>query len=186
MTKRYFQRTRWATFTYAGTTYTFDHLDERQLTVRRPNGDEHIMVVTFADHCFTRDAQPGDDPALHFPGCSRTPAGCFDIDRYELSRAINQHIDYVIHGQVYLMKGNNFAIVHAVDLAGNPVEYGIFFALDPVKGIEGIDLHMRVRSAYPYTEQRPTTYGKVRFSALVDLRLKNRYPTLNTSQRRRW
>jgi hypothetical protein len=66
------------------------------------------------------------------------------------------------------------------------VNYGIVFSLDRVKGLAGIDLHMRVKTAYPFTQKQPTTYGSTRFKVLVDLRMRNKYPGLNTCQHWRW
>jgi len=53
--------------------------------------------------------------------------------------------------------------------------YGIVFSLDPVKGLP-VDLHMRVKTAYPCDERDIVTFGSVRFRHLVSLRMQRKRP----------
>jgi hypothetical protein len=185
MSGPYIQKRSWPAFVYQGRIYDRGHLDEYQFVVQDQHGTTRTVIVTFGDHCFTREFEPGDPAALIYPGCSRNP-GCFCVERYAYSLDIVQHISAAAIGKVWLLKEHHFAVIPAVTLAGKTVDYGIVFNLDRVSGLEGIDLHMRVKTAYPFTKKRPTTYGSTRFKVLVDLRMRNKYPSLNTSQHRRW
>lgn len=185
MTGPYLQKSSWPSFTYQGTTYSLTHLDEYVFSAQDQSGANRNIVVTFDDHCFTRNCECGDPPDLRYPGCSRNP-GCFCFDRYTCSLGITQHISAATSGNVWLLKGSHFAIIPGVLFQGVIVDYGIVFNLDRVTGLHEIDLHMRVKSAYPFTQKKPTTYGRTRFKVLIDLRMRNKYPALNTSQHRRW
>lgn len=165
---------RWPTFAYGGGTYSFDHLDEYVFTVVDTDKIERRIAVSFSDHCFTRSPEPGDDPALAYPLSDRRP-GHFSVDRYERSRSLRAHIASSVSGKVWVVQGGNFAVIPTVDSAGVPTYYGIMFSLDRVKGLP-VDLQMRVRSAFPYGDDRPVTYGHVRFRHLVTLRMKGKVP----------
>ena len=79
-----------------------------------------------------------------------------------------------------MLNGENCAFLPTVDAAGNRYLYAVVFSLDPVTGLEA-DLHMRVRSAYPCETGIIPTYGKVRFSHLVRLRVIRQHPKRVTS-----
>ena len=84
-----------------------------------------------------------------------------------------------------LIYAESFAIIATVDRSGHPTYYGIVFGLDRVKGLS-VDLRMRVKTAFPYTDREPVAYGQVRFRNLVELRMKGKSPPLITGQRRNW
>jgi len=179
----YFQHASWAPFVYQGVTYDLTHLDEYEFTVKDTGDVDRRIAVTFADHCFTRKPEPGDDPALVYPGSDRRP-GHFSFDRYPHTFGLVEHIAHAARGQVWSVQGDNFAVVPVVDHAGKRVLYGIVFSLDRVKGLP-VDLHMRVKTAYPATEKDIVTFGSVRFRHLVALRIAGKRPGRITDRRRK-
>ena len=179
----YFQTVSWPAFTYQGVTYSLTHLDEYEFTVKDTDGVERRIAVTFADHCFTRKPEPGDDPALVYPASDRQP-GHFCIDRYHLSLALAGHLSQAARGKVWTVRDDTFAVIPIVDYVGKRMLYGILFSLDRVKGLP-VDLHMRIKTAYPCTEKDIQTFGEVRFRHLVALRMKGKNPGRITSQHRR-
>jgi len=92
--------------------------------------------------------------------------------RYRLSLGIRKHIAHASDSKVWNASGENFIIIVAADQNGKPVNYGVFFSLDPVKGLP-VDLHMRVRTAFP-SEEKIATFGAVRFRNLMALRVKGK------------
>jgi hypothetical protein len=96
----YFQKQPWRAFSYQGTTYDLSHLDEFLFSVQDQRGVVRTIVVTFEDHCFTRDWEQGDHASLIYPGCSRNP-GCFDFDRYACSLGIAQRLTAAASRKVY-------------------------------------------------------------------------------------
>jgi hypothetical protein len=176
MPRPYFPKNSWQPFVHQGTSYDLAHLNEYEFTVVDTEKQSRVIVVTFADHCFTRKQKLGDDPALIYPDSDRNP-GIFCFKRYALSRELRAHIARAAVGSVWNVKGDNFAAVPIVDSAGQLVQYGIVFSLDPVSGLP-VHLHMRVKSAHPRDEQELDTFGKVRFMHLVALRAKGERPRL--------
>jgi hypothetical protein len=57
----YFSKT-WAAFVYRETAYTLAHLYEYEFVIEDAAHCQRRIVVTFADHCFTRSPVSGDDP----------------------------------------------------------------------------------------------------------------------------
>lgn len=180
----YFQRRSWPAFVYQGVTYSLRHLDEYTFRVVDTGRVERQIAVTFGDHCFTRTPAPGDDPALRYPDSDRNP-GYFCFDRYTLSRDLITHIGSAAAGKVWTMQHDSLAIIPTVEHLGKPTYYGIIFSLDPVKGLP-VDLHMRVKTAFPYTLDRPVTYGHTRFKHLVALRMSRKMPGRITGQQGKW
>jgi hypothetical protein len=174
MSGPYFQKHRWPDFAYQGQRYGLSHLDEYVFSTDDSQAVMRQIVVTFEDHCFTREWEAGDDAALIYPPSSRKP-GCFCIDRYQHSLQLPTHIQRAAGGAVWNIQGDNFAIVPTVTQEGLKVLYGIVFSLDPVKGLP-VDLHMRVKTAYPCDEKDIVTYGSVRFRHLVTLRMQKKRP----------
>jgi hypothetical protein len=170
----YFDKTSWPSFVHLGTTYGLGHLDEYEFAVVDTDDQSRVIAVTFADHCFTRAQEPGDEPALIYPASDRKP-GVFCFTRYTLSLGLVGHIAHAAAGNVWSIPSENFAAVPVVDRSGNPVLYGIVFSLDPVKGLP-VDLHMRVQTAYPVDEKELVTFGHVRFRHLVALRMRGERP----------
>ena len=171
----YFHKTGWSSFDVRGTTYTLDHLKEYAFTVSDSTGQRRTIAVTFRDHCFTRAPEHGDDRALYYPGSDRKP-GVFCFKRYRFSLDLVSHIERATAGKAWSLDSENFAAVPVVDDAGQPMLYGIIFSLDRVKGLQEVDLHMRVETAYPIDEKELSTFGHVRFSHLVTLRMDNKRP----------
>jgi len=165
-------------------TFDLTHLDEYEFNVESTGSiDRQVAIaVTFADHCFTRTPEPGDDPALVYPDSDRRP-GHFSFDRYHHTFGLVEHIAQAAQGQVWNVQGTSFAVVHGVDHSGNRVSYGIVFSLDRVKGLP-VDLHMRVKTAYP-APKPPLTFGSVRFRNLVQLRMQGKSPKRITTPDRK-
>jgi hypothetical protein len=178
----YFPNSSWTAFVYRGAPYSLDHLNEYEFTAVDTDKIARKIAVTFADHCFTRDPQPGDDPALVYPASDRHP-GHFCFERYQLSIGLVGHIAFAAAGKVWTVDGGNFAALSVIDQSGRTVFYGIVFSLDRVSGLP-VDLHMRVKTAYPM-DDGITTFGSVRFRHLVALRMKNRRPGRIAGERRR-
>jgi hypothetical protein len=182
MSGPYFQPSGWPVFIYRGASYNLSHLNEYVMCVVDAAKQSRNIVVTFTDHCFTREPEPGDDPLLAFPGCSRGK-GHFCFRRYGLSLKIRKHIDYAVGGKVWATSRENYAAVPTEDMDGHTILYGIIFSLDPATGFAGIHLHMRVRSAYP-VDDTLATFGNVQFSNLVRLRMANKHPKKITGRNR--
>jgi hypothetical protein len=185
----YFQKSPWTPFVHGGTTYDLSHLDEFEFSVTDSNAQERRIAVTFSDHCFTRDYEPNDDPALFYPGGSRTP-GVFSFDRYRHSLDIGLHIARAVRGKVwnasrYHGYQENFAAVPTVNHEGKRVLYAILFSLERGGKDLLIALHMRVRTAYPCDERAVPTFGEVRFSNLVALSMQGKSPARITDPHRR-
>lgn len=185
MSNSVFQKQQWRPFTYGGETYVLSELDEFQFVVSDSQGNARRIVVTCSDHCFTRERAALDTPELIYPGSSRSP-GIFDFDRYQCTQNLRAHLALASQGKVYLSREEMFVDIRDLDLHGQSADYAIFFSLDPVKGIEGIDLHLRVRTAFPIDRRTTMTFGQTRFKTLVELRMKGKYPKLNSDRRRRW
>lgn len=182
MPSPYFHKSPWQPFAYQGVTYDLTHLDEYEFSILDTDKVTRHIAVTFSDHCFTRDPEHGDDPLLIYPKCSRTP-GHFCVVRYGLSLSIRKHIAVAVNGQVWNGVGENFVIISAADQNGRSVTYGVFFSLDRAKGLP-VDLHMRVRTAFP-ADTKIATFGAVRFRNLVALRMKGKRPGKVTGQHRK-
>jgi hypothetical protein len=181
----YFQKAPWTPFVHAGITYGLSHLDEYEFSITDTDAHERRIAVTFSDHCFTRDQETSDDPALIYPGSSRKN-GVFCFHRYQHSLGIAAHIAHATEGKVWIASDyhETFAIVPVVDQAGRMHLYAIIFSLDRVKA-QQIDLHMRIRSAYPCDQKPLATFGEIGFRRLVALRMKNKAPVRNNDQHRK-
>lgn len=182
MSGPYFQKQSWPAFVYQGVTYSLAHLDEYQVEVVDSRQVNRRIAVTFSDHCFTREPADGDDPALIYPASSRR-IGHFCVERYHLSLNLAQHVAHAAEGRVWIVRNAAFAAVPTVDHQGNKVLYGIVFSLDPVTGFP-VHLHMRIETAYPCDEADIVTYGNVRFSHLVKLRMERKSPKRNFDRHR--
>lgn len=181
MSGPYFQPT-WPAFVYQGAPYDLAHLNEYELTVNDTDRCDRRIAVTFSDHCFTRNPEPGDDAGLLYPASDRKP-GHFCFERYAQSFALTGHITTAVGGRVWTVRDNAFAIVPTVDQSGKRVFYTIMFSLDRVTGLP-VQLHMRIKTAYP-AEEPPVTYGDVRFRHLVALRMRRQSPGRIMSPHRR-
>ncbi len=171
----YFQHKSWAPFVYGGVSHDLAHLDEYELTIKDTGGVDRRIAVTFGDHCFTCEAQPGYNPTLVYPTSSRRP-GLFSFDRYHHSLGLVEHIAQATQGQVWSVGGDNFAVVSGVNHLGKQVSYNIIFSLDRVRRLPiPIDLRMHVKTAYPGLEP-PVTFGSTRFRHLVALRMQGKGP----------
>lgn len=178
MTNPYHQP-EWQPFSYGGHIYDLSHLKPFEFSVIDSSKVTRKIAVSFSDHCFTRSVGPGDQSDIIFPGCSRNP-GAFCTTRYANSLSLPGLIGTVRQHDVWMLSSENCAFIPTIDAAGNRHLYAIVFSLDPVKGLEA-DLHMRVRSAYPCEPDTIITYGKVRFSHLVRLRVNRQHPNRITS-----
>jgi hypothetical protein len=182
MSGPYFQKESWPPFAYQGQTYDFTHLDEYQVEANDSTGQARRIAISFSDHCFTREPVAGDDPALRYPESTRV-IGCFCVDRYQLSLNLAHHISRAVKGKVWIVRDTAFAAVPTIDHTGNKVLYGIVFSLIRVTGFP-VQLHMRVDTAYPCDEHDIITYGNVRFSQLIKLRMQHKSPKRNFDKHR--
>jgi hypothetical protein len=178
----YFRKESWRPFSYRGNVYTLVHLDEFEITVTDTAGTPRRISVTFGDHCFTK--RPVDpDPELVYPDSDRNP-GHFCFDRYALSLALPDHIRTATRGQVWNAAGDSFAVIPIVDNADREIVYRIVFSLERVKGLP-VDLHLRVKTAYPADNTPFATFGSIRFRHLVALVARNQKPKRITDARRK-
>jgi hypothetical protein len=179
----YFQKKQWSRFVYQDQCYGFDHLNEYVFCVKDSGANLRKIVVTFEDHCFTRNWKDGDEEALIYPACSR-PKGCFCIDRYQHSLELRKHIQWATSGQVWNIEDRNLAILPTITHHGRKLLYSIVFSLDRVTGLP-VDLRMRVRSAHQCDEKTPATFGNIRFPHLVTLRMQSKPLPKNFDHRRK-
>jgi hypothetical protein len=182
----YFQKSPWTPFVHAGTTYDLSHLDEYEFSVIDADAQERRITITFSDHCFTRDPVPSDDPALFYPDSDRRP-GAFCFTRYQHSLGLVGYIAHATQRKVWIASDyhETFAIVPIVDQVGQMHLYAIIFSLDRVYKVPQIDLHMRIRSAYPCDQKQLATFGEIGFQRLIALRMKNKAPVRNNDQHRK-
>jgi hypothetical protein len=182
MAGQYFRKESWRPFSYKGELYTLDHLDEFEIAVVDTSGTSRRIAVTFGDHCFTK--RPVDpDPQLVYSDSDRNP-GHFCFDRYALSLDLPNHMLTATQGQVWNAAGDSFAVIPVVDNAGREIVYRIVFSLERVKGLP-VELHMRVKTAYPADNTPFATFGSIRFRHLVALVAKNQKPKRITDERRK-
>ncbi len=174
MSRSYFQKTSWGSFSYQGQVYDLTHLDECQIEAVDSRKVTRRIAVTFSDHCFTREPRDGDDPVLVFPGSTRH-IGHFCVERYHLSLNLPAFVAQATAQRVWHLGHDGYAIVPTIDHEGNRVLYGIVFGLDRVTGLP-VDLHMRIKSAHPRDEREIVTYGLIRFAHLVTLRMQGKSP----------
>jgi hypothetical protein len=182
MSGPYFQKQSWSSFNYQGAIYDLTHLDEYEVEVTDSQGAKRKIAISFSDHCFTREPEASDDAALRFPSSTRV-VGHFCVERYQLSLGIREHLAYAMQGKVWIIEGENFAVIPTIDHQGNKILYGIIFSLDRVKKLP-VDLDMRVRTAYPCNMADIVTYGNVRFAHLVSLRMQSKRPNRNLTKHR--
>jgi hypothetical protein len=183
MSGPYFQKAPWPAFVYQDQRYCFDHLEEYIFCVNDAQSISRQIAVTFSDHCFTREWADGDDRQLIYPMSSRQ-SGCFCFDRYQYSLDIRRHIQWATNGNVWNSEGTNVAIIPTVIHQEQKMFYRILFSLDPVTGLP-MDLRMHVRSAHLCDKKAPDTFGHVRFSHLVSLRLQKKHPKKFFEHRRK-
>lgn len=183
MTKGYLVAPPWERFVVGETTYDLSHLNEYTFLAEDSGGDDRTIIVSYEDHCFTRKPNGPDDATPLFPGCSRED-GRFCAERFELSKEIRRHIEAALKGKVWNSTSDHYAIV-VIGEGDQKREYGIVFSLDRVKGIANVDLHMRIRTAHPRTEDPLETFGHVRFAHLIKLRMQNKRPPKNYDKHRK-
>jgi hypothetical protein len=184
MSGPYFQKQSWPPFAYEGITYDFTHLDEYQVEVEDSGKVTRRIAISFSDHCFTKEPEGGEDPALRYRASTR-PVGLFCQERYQHSLRLKELIGEAMEGRqkIWVIESDNFAAIPTVDHLGNRVLYGIIFSLDRVKKMP-VDLDMRVRTAYPCDEKAITTFGHVRFAHLVMLRMQSKRPNRRLERNR--
>jgi hypothetical protein len=183
MPKPYFKNSTWSPFIYDGNSYNLSHLDEYEFSIVDTTKTKRLIGVTFSDHCFTRKPTSDDNQALAFRGSTRKP-GLFCFKRYELSFGLIGHITNATNGCVWIVDGDNFAVLPIRDTEGQTSYYGIMFSLDRVSGLP-IDLHMRVKTAYLLDKKSLVEYGKVRFKMLVTLRMARKMPKRQRGHKRK-
>lgn len=167
---------RWAPFTTGSVDYTFDHLADFEFTCEDSDGVERAVLVSFTDHVFTRDAVAADQVGDAFPGCSRTPRGYLCPVRHRMSLRLPELIERVTRQRVWCLSGHDrYAQISVEDDQGIKQLYAVIFTLDRLKGRTQV-LQMLIRSAHICDRKTPDTFGEVRFTSLVKLRIENRHP----------
>jgi hypothetical protein len=182
MTKNFLLQAPWPPFVHGGKTFDLSHLNERVDYVVDSDKKKRTVLITFTDHCFTRNSEGEEDAAPQFPDCTRTD-GRFCTEHYTLSILLNDYINLSSLKNVWNTdKDEHYAIVRGVDHRGSRIEYAIIFSLDKLRGIQAeggarIELHMRVRTAHKREEGHAVeTFGSVRFSHLVKLVMEKKRP----------
>lgn len=165
----------WPPFIVGEDSYDLSHLNEEVLEVLDSSKVRRGVLVTYSDHCFTRDPLDEEDLAPSFPNCSRSD-GRFCAERYALSFDLPKIIRETAEGGVvWNTDGDHYAVVR-LNIGGESREYAVLFSLDRLKGFKNIHLHLRVRSAHPRNDDPIATFGSVRFAHLVRLRVANQRP----------
>jgi hypothetical protein len=176
---------RWAPFTIGGVSYTFEHLADFEFTCQDSDGVDRTVLVSFSDHVFTRDALSSDQAGDAFPGCSRRPHGYVCSVRYRMSFRLPELIVRFARQKVWCLSGQDrYAQVSVQDDQGIEHLYAIIFTLDRLKGGTQA-LRMLIRSAHICDRKTPDTFGEVRFTNLVKLRIENRHPRKISDRGRR-
>lgn len=183
MRRPYIQKTSWPDFFHGKQSYSLRHLDEYTFSVEDGQGIVRQVIVTFSDHCFTRKCPDNADPTLIYPASSRE-SGCFCFDRYGHSLHLLRHIEQASKGKVWNAGDGDYSIVPTVKRAGRKLLYNVVFILQPVTGLP-VGLHMSIKTAHPYEQGTPTTFGEVRFKQLVTLRMQKKHPKKRWGGRRR-
>ena len=172
----------WPPFLYDGKTYDLSHLNPWKLEVADSAKVTRSILVTCADHCFTK--KPDGDSAPVYPGCSRDD-GRFCVERYELSLNLRQMIEHAVGGEIWLGNEERYVVIKGIDFRGRKVDYAIVFSLEKISGTE-FDLRMHVRSAHKRYEDEPIdTYGSARFAHLVKLAIERKKPKRNFDRNRK-
>ena len=186
---RYFTKCTWPIFIYQEKIYDLSHLDEWHFDILDFSGEKRRLAVTYSDHCFTRKHEQNDHNDLFYPGGSRNPS-IFSFERYHHSLQIAEHILRAANGKVWNASAyhgyqENFAAIPTINQEGIPIFYAIIFSLERVGKDLPIDLHMRVRSAYPCKNQAIPTFGEIRFNKLIALCMLGKSPTRITDPHRK-
>lgn len=182
MSKLYLLQQPWPPFLHGGQTFDLSHLNE--FVFEKGDSAEicRQIIVTFTDHCFTRPPRGAGDIAPAYPNCSRND-GRFCTERYDLSLKIKNII--ATARDVWNGTDEHFVIARAVDHRGVQVDYVVIFSIEKVKGLEEIDLHVRVRSAHQRDLSPIATFGSVRFVHLVKLTMEGKKPRKITDHHRK-
>lgn len=183
MSKDYLLVPPWSPFRDGENEYDLSHLSEFILGAPDSQGVERRILVTFGDHCFTRDPSGQDDAAPIFPGCSRAD-GRFCVERYGLSVGIREFLEAAVGHDVWNGDGQHYVIVSGKDHKGNKITYVVVFSLEKSKGF-GVELHMHVRSAHKREKDPIETFGSIRFAHLVKLTMEGKRPKKIFDQRRK-
>lgn len=185
-----FFQSPWPNFNYDGQPYSLAHLNEYVFEALDTDGHTRKILVTFSDHCFTKDAEPGDDPQLLYGPSTRRP-GHFCIERWNLSLSLRERIQKAAQAEVWLSNDARYAIIPTVFLHGGYHHYGILFELSKVSGFH-FKLRMNVITAYPLTrlndDGKPVelaTFGEIKFDRLLKIRMNNQTPVKNVDRHRR-
>jgi hypothetical protein len=171
---------RWGVFKHGDESFDLSHLDDCVVRV----GDVGILV-RFSDHCFTEDALEGDARPV-FQASTRDD-GRFCSKRYAASLKIWDCLNHAMNGRVWFGENDRYLVV-SIDLGEDqdPRYYVIPFTLERFKGVQGVQLLMRVRSAFLRTPNRHiATFGEVRFVNLVTLTLSGKSPKRIYGQNRK-
>ena len=185
MAKRYQIQSPWPNFLLDDETFDLSHLDEYQLSAQDSEGHVREILVTFSDHCFTRDRNESDPEKLIYPMSTRRP-GCFSRSRYTHSLLLVRHIEAAKTGSVWNVEGQNLAIIPIITHDGAYAHYAIIFDIRTVSGRPPFHLHMEVRTAFPCDASKElVTHGEVGFKRLISIRMAGRHLNKNTSRHRR-
>jgi hypothetical protein len=175
---------KWGEFKHGDQSFDLSHLDDQVVSIRVGDADIGILV-RFSDHCFTENALENDTRPV-FESSTRDD-GRFCSKRYAASLKIWDCLNHAMGGRVWCGEFDRYLVV-SIDLGKDqdPRYYVIPFTLERFKGVEGVQLQMRVRSAFLRTPNRHiATFGEVRFPNLVMLTLKGKSPQRIFGQKRK-
>ena len=176
---------RWESFATGGVNYTFEHLTDFEFICQDADGGDHAVLVSFTDHVFTRGGVDADRVVDAFPDCSRIPHGYLCPVRYQMSLRLPELIEHIARQKVWCLSGaDRYGQVSVVDEQGVKQLYAVIFTLDRMKG-RTQSLRMLIRSAHLCDRKPPDTFGEVKFSNLVKLRIENKHPSKNYGRSRK-
>ena len=143
------------------------------------------ILVRFSDHCFTVEAQI-DDVRPKYPSASRRD-GRFCQQRYAASKNILGLVCSAADGRVWIGQQDRFLIIQLKNEGGQKItEYVIAFTLERHKGVAGVKLLMRIRTAFKSDEGRKAdTFGDVSFQTLITCAIQRKSIKKNYSAKRK-
>ena len=130
-------------------TYDLSHLAPFECTFVQPATPDkpersYRVWVEFGHHCFTRSIVDADPDELIYPEPWQDQR-TFDVDRWQLSKALPDLIRDLMNREVRHTNHGNFLTISITALDGTPVEYEVYFKVSKT----GKKLYLFVSSAFP-------------------------------------
>lgn len=162
----------WRDFNIYGTVYGLGHLAQSTVTFNLPptitqKAKVLNVRVTYADHCFTRDAEPGEvfSPQLIF---NRHTSRLFCPDRWERSKLLPTIVSRLADRsrKCYITEQENY-VTMAVTTPLGPKNYAVFFSLSGAESSPEHSAFLMVHSAYEKPNFHPNRVDERDFIALL-------------------